>query len=287
MRVHGRVTPNDVSVAAIHEEVDTKKSWDGLGHDGFHMASAKGPDEGFHVGVHEGLDGQRQVVPERVGFEHSFPGTGGEAELRTFPAQPFLVLPQGFSEEDATLPRIYARLKSTDGASRLLDRQGKDRGSVLPDRRSVRSGAARLRSTSDWSVLPDRRSVRSGAARLRSTSDSRFRPILVPELVAVVIEEVLERVRAAIARNAALLCAHNGGTATGPGRGRALRLSTSSTSSIRIKRTYNDKDCVTDDIRSKRQNHIRVKRHYMTASTIHLHERGTSQTKSKQQQQQL
>ena len=89
----------------------------------------------------------------------------------------------------------------------MLDRQGKDRGSVLPDRRSVRSGAARLRSTSDWSVLPDRRSVRSGAARLRSTSDSRFHPIFVPELVAVVIEEVLERVRAAIARNAALLCA--------------------------------------------------------------------------------
>ena len=177
------MTPNDVSVAAIHEEVDTaegrtivvRDSWDALGHDGFHMDTAKGPDEGFHVGVHEGL----------VGFEHSFPGTGGEAELRTFPAQRFLVLPQGFSEEDATLPRIYARLKSTDGASRLPDRQGKDRGSVLPDRRSVRSGAARL----------------------RSTSDSRFHPILVPELVAVVIEEVLERVRAAFARNAALLCA--------------------------------------------------------------------------------
>ena len=206
------MTPNDVSVAEIFEEVDTatgrtivvRDSWDALGHDGFHIDTDKGPDD---VVVDEGLDGQRQVVPQRVGFVHGFPETGGEAELRTFPAQRFLVLPQGFSEEDATLPRIYARLKSTDGASRLLDRQGKDRGSVLPDRRSVRSGAARLRSTSDWSVLPDRRSVRSGAARLRSTSDSRFRPILVPELVAVVIEEVLERVRAAIARNAALLCA--------------------------------------------------------------------------------
>ena len=196
VRVHGspwgasRVTPNDVSVAAIHEEVDTadgrtivvRDSWDALGHDGFHIDTDKGPDEGLG---HEGLDGQRQVVPQRVGFVHGFPGTGGEAELRTFPAQRFLVLPQGFSEEDATLPRIYARLKSTDGASRLPDRQGKDRGSVLPDRRSVRSGAARL----------------------RSTSDSRFHPILVPEVIAVVIEELLERVRGAIARNAALLCA--------------------------------------------------------------------------------
>ena len=67
----------------------------------------------------------------------------------------------------------------------MLDRQGKDRGSVLPDRRSVRSGAARL----------------------RSTSDSRFHPILVPEVIAVVIEPVLERVSAAIECNAALLCA--------------------------------------------------------------------------------
>ena len=77
--------------------------------------------------------------------------------------------------------------------------------------------------TERGSVLPDRRSVRSGAARLRSTSDSRFHPILVPELIAVVIEEVLERVSAAIERNAALLCAifarlktHGGGTASGP-----------------------------------------------------------------------
>ena len=71
----------------------------------------------------------------------------------------------------------------------------------------IRFGVARLRSTSDWSVLPDRRSVRSGAARLRSTSDSRFHPILVPEVIAVVIEPVLERVSAAIECNAALLCA--------------------------------------------------------------------------------
>ena len=184
------MTPNDVSVAEIFEEVDTatgrtivvRDSWDALGHDGFHIDTDKGPDD---VVVDEGLDGQRQVVPQRVGFVHGFPETGGEAELRTFPAQRFLVLPQGFSEEDATLPRIYARLKSTDGASRLLDRQGKDRGSVLPDRRSVRSGAARL----------------------RSTSDSRFHPILVPEVIAVVIEPVLERVSAAIECNAALLCA--------------------------------------------------------------------------------
>ena len=63
--------------------------------------------------------------------------------------------------------------------------------------------------------MPDRRSVRSGAARLRSTSECRFHPILVPEVIAVVIEELLERVRGAIARNAALLCAHaNRGAAT-------------------------------------------------------------------------
>ena len=69
--------------------------------------------------------------------------------------------------------------------------------------------------TERGSVLPNRRSVRCGAARLRSTSDSRFHPILVHELIAVVIEEVLERVSAAIARNAALLCAHaNRGAAT-------------------------------------------------------------------------
>ena len=196
VRVHGshwgasRVTPNDVSVAAIHEEVDTadgrtivvRDSWDALGHDGFHIDTDKGPDD---VGVREGLHGKRQVVLQRVGCLHGFPGSRGEAELRTFSAQLCLVVPQGFTEEEATLPRIFARLKSTDGASRLPDRQGKDRGSVLPDRRSVRSGAARL----------------------RSTSDSRFHPILVPELIAVVIEEVLERVSAAIARNAALLCA--------------------------------------------------------------------------------
>ena len=42
--------PNDVSVAAIHEEVDTadgrtivvRDSWDALGHDGFHIDTDKG-----------------------------------------------------------------------------------------------------------------------------------------------------------------------------------------------------------------------------------------------------
>ena len=204
VRVHGspwgasRVTPNDVSVAAIHEEVDTadgrtivvRDSWDALGHDGFHIDTDKGPDD---VGVHEGVDGERQVLLQHVGCLHGFPRSRGEAELRTFFAQLSLVVPQGFTEEEATLPRIFARLKSTDGASLLPDRQGKDRGSVLPDRRSVRSGAARL----------------------RSTSECRFHPILVPEVIAVVIEELLERVRGAIARNAALLCAHaNRGAAT-------------------------------------------------------------------------
>ena len=74
--------------------------------------------------------------------------------------------------------------------------------------------------TERGSVLPNRRSVRCGAARLRSTSDSRFHPILVHELIAVVIEEVLERVSAAIARNAALLCAHANRGATTEGDGK-------------------------------------------------------------------
>ena len=74
--------------------------------------------------------------------------------------------------------------------------------------------------TERGSVLPNRRSVRCGAARLRSTSDSRFSPILVHELIAVVIEEVLEHVSAAIARNAALLCAHANRGATTEGDGK-------------------------------------------------------------------
>ena len=82
VRVHGapcgasRVMPNDVPVAAIHEEVDAaagrtivvRDPWDPLGNDGLHCAfgrltstagSAKGRED---VEVHEGLDGQRQVV---------------------------------------------------------------------------------------------------------------------------------------------------------------------------------------------------------------------------------
>ena len=74
--------------------------------------------------------------------------------------------------------------------------------------------------TERGSVLPDRRSVRSGAARLRSTSDSRFHPILMHELLAVVMDELLKGVRGAIARNAALLCAHANRGATTEGDGK-------------------------------------------------------------------
>ena len=59
--------------------------------------------------------------------------------------------------------------------------------------------------TERGSVLPNRRSVRCGAARLRSTSESRFDPIVVPEVIAVVVQEVAQRVSLAIARNAPLL----------------------------------------------------------------------------------
>ena len=168
----------------------------------------------------------------RLGQHHRTVPRDGVAEcLDVFPGPRPMTQSQAFPHHAASFLQAESCLQAS---WKLMDLQHRLRAQVRRHARpsDIRFGVARLRSTSDWSVLPDRRSVRSGAARLRSTSDSRFHPILVPELVAVVIEEVLERVRAAIARNAALLCAHNGGTATGPGRGRALRLSTSSTSNI-------------------------------------------------------
>ena len=134
MRVHGapcgasRVMPNDVPVAAIHEEVDAaagrtivvRDPWDPLGNDGLHCAfgrltstagSAKGRED---VEVHEGLDGQRQVVRQRVRLVDGLPGGRGQVELRTVPAQRLLVLLQGLGQEDAPLPRTTARRRSTD-----------------------------------------------------------------------------------------------------------------------------------------------------------------------------